>query len=78
MLVATWAGSVNKCYDPKVEEATAVRLALINAKDEQWQKIDIQSYCNAVIVKINEGSMLRRQLCIRTILEDFQQIEEGF
>ena len=53
-LVEAWAGSCDRCGEPVVEEAIAIRLALLKAQQRQWSNIIIQSDCKRVVDKLIE------------------------
>ncbi|XP_027182039.1 uncharacterized protein LOC113780435 [Coffea eugenioides] len=58
-LVEAWAGSCDRCGEPVVEEAIAIRLALLKAHQRQWSNIIIQSDCKRVVDKLIEENAER-------------------
>ncbi|XP_027173470.1 uncharacterized protein LOC113773121 [Coffea eugenioides] len=75
-LVGAWAGSENRIGDPAVEEAMAIRKALIIAKQKGWGKIVLQSDCKAIIDKLNVKSA--EYLSVGVILFDILKLRMDF
>ncbi|XP_071920735.1 uncharacterized protein [Coffea arabica] len=51
-LLGAWAGSEQRCGDPTVEEARAIRKGMTIAMKSGWRDIIIQSDCKSVVEKI--------------------------
>ena len=51
-LLGAWAGSEQRCGDPAVEEARAIRKGMSIAMKSGWRDIIIQSDCKSVVEKI--------------------------
>lgn len=75
-IVKVWAGSEQRKGDPLVEEADAVRRALIKAKAEGWENIEVQSDCKAAIERIKEENA--QDARIGTIVEDISRMRLEF
>ncbi|XP_027157225.1 uncharacterized protein LOC113758655 [Coffea eugenioides] len=59
-----------------IEEALAVRNALLMAKQAGWKKIIVHSDCKSAVEQINRCS--EYEYSIATILEDVQDLRKGF
>ena len=59
-----------------MEEALAIRNALLMAKQAGWKKIIVHSDCKSVVEQINRCSDY--EYSIATILEDVQDLKTGF
>ena len=46
-MIATWASSA------KLEEALALGVAMIQAKQQGWKKVEFESNCKEVVDKVN-------------------------
>ncbi|XP_027082645.1 uncharacterized protein [Coffea arabica] len=76
VLVGAWAVSENRLGDPVVEEATAIRKALIVAKQNGWGKIVLQLDCKTIVDKLNAKSA--EHLSVGVILFDILKLRMDF
>ncbi|XP_071940291.1 uncharacterized protein [Coffea arabica] len=75
-VVSAWVGAEQNCSDPIVEEASAIRRALVKAKLKGWNRIEIQCDCKVVVDKIMEEN--NQDARIGTIVEDIMNMKEDF
>ena len=71
-ILKAWAGSGERYTEAMVEEAHAIRIALIKAGTMGWRKIEIQSDCKGVVEKIKTGC--RKDPKIGAMIEDILRL----
>ena len=74
-LLAAWAYPCTRCSEANLEEALAVREAMIRAKEKGWQKVELESDCKGIIDKIN-GEM--EDVLLHTVLQDIKSLQKEF
>ncbi|XP_071933905.1 uncharacterized protein [Coffea arabica] len=74
-LVATWACPSFTCSAPILEEALAIRTAMVKAALEGWGRIIIESDCKAVIDRILKDM---DNVVISTALQDIKLLKHNF
>ncbi|XP_027109537.1 uncharacterized protein [Coffea arabica] len=74
-LVATWACPSFTCSVPVLEEALAIRTAMVKAALEGWERIIIESDCKVVIDRIQGDS---DDVLISTVLQDIKLLKQNF
>ncbi|XP_071923288.1 uncharacterized protein [Coffea arabica] len=74
-LIATWACPSFTCSVPVLEEALAIRAAMVKAATEGWEKIIIESDCKVVIDKIEKGM---EDVVTSTVLQDIKLLQYNF
>ncbi|XP_027086455.2 uncharacterized protein [Coffea arabica] len=76
-LVGAWARPTEGCAEAQVEEALAIREAMVIAKQMGWRKVELESDCKLVVDRINarkeEVSIATIQLDIWRIMKDFDK-----
>ncbi|XP_071926981.1 uncharacterized protein [Coffea arabica] len=75
-LRGAWAGSEDRKGIPAVEEAMAIRKALIFAKRNGWMNIIVQSDCKGIIDQIREGNL--NDHLAGAVLFDIEVLSKGF
>ena len=73
--VATWACPSFTCSAPILEEALAIRTAMVKAALEGWGRIIIESDCKAVIDRILKDM---DNVVISTALQDIKLLKHNF
>ncbi|XP_071924136.1 uncharacterized protein [Coffea arabica] len=53
-VAGAWAGGARREGNPAVEEALAIREAVIKAKQRGWNKVEIQSDCKLMVDKLKD------------------------
>ena len=53
VVVATWAYQSKSCSNARLEEALALRAAMIRAKQPGWKRVEFESNCKHVVDKVN-------------------------
>lgn len=56
-LKEVWAGSASRLGEPAIEGALVIRMALVKARQQGWNKVVIQSDCKVIIDKLNEKEL---------------------
>lgn len=74
-LIATWAYPRGSCLNAKVEEALALRAAMVEAKKQGWRKVIFESDCKQVVDKINAEE---EDAKIATVLCDIKSTKNEF
>lgn len=59
-----------------LEEAEAIRLGMLMARDASWSKVEFQSDCKKVIDMINAKE--KHEASVAVILEDILVLRDGF
>ncbi|XP_027082670.1 uncharacterized protein [Coffea arabica] len=75
-IVGAWAGGESRNGIPTVEEALAIRKAVIKAKLCGWNKVEIQSDCKLLVDKLRGRDM--DDPVTGTILHDVLILSQGF
>lgn len=75
-ILKAWGWQEDRRGEPYKEETTAIRMALIIAKETKWRRIEVQSDCKGAIDKVQAGKV--EDSTIATILEDIQAMREMF
>ncbi|XP_071912962.1 uncharacterized protein [Coffea arabica] len=74
-LVGVWAVPGVSCSNPKVEEALALRAAMLVAKCQGWRRVEFETNCKQVIDRINSGE---NDVEIATVLSDIEKLKLSF
>ena len=53
MNLLVWAVPNSSCSNPKLEEAMALRAAMLVAKHQDWRRVEFETDCKQVIDGIN-------------------------
>ena len=76
-LIGSWARPAEGCAEAQVEEALALREAMVIAKRMGWRKVELETDCKLVVDKINameeEASIAIIQLGIWRLTKDFDK-----
>nr|XP_027120691.1 uncharacterized protein LOC113737705 [Coffea arabica] len=75
MLLGAWACPTTKCAEAQVEEALAIREAMVVAKRKGWRMVEFESDCKVVVDKINAHE---EEISIATILLDIWRLKTEF
>ncbi|XP_071921741.1 uncharacterized protein [Coffea arabica] len=75
-IIKAWANAARKTNEPLVEEAVAIRMGMIKAKEAQWKVVEFQSDCKVVVEMIMKESI--RDSRVAVILEDIQNMKSLF
>ncbi|XP_027109105.1 uncharacterized protein [Coffea arabica] len=75
-IVGAWAGGERRDENPTVEEALAIRKAVIKAKQSGWNEDVIQSDCKQMVDKLKD--MNAEDSVTGTILIDILKLSQGF
>ncbi|XP_027148760.1 uncharacterized protein LOC113749274 [Coffea eugenioides] len=75
-ILGAWAGSGDRHTEAMVEEATAIRTALIKARTMGWRRIEVQSDCKGVVDGIRTGC--RKEPKVGAIIEDVLKLGSQF
>ncbi|XP_071901099.1 uncharacterized protein [Coffea arabica] len=71
-----WARGAGREGNPTLEEALAIREAIIKAKHRGWNKVEIQSDCKLMVDKLNDRNA--ENPITGTILADNLLLSQGF
>ncbi|XP_071913980.1 uncharacterized protein [Coffea arabica] len=74
-LVATWACPSFTCSVPILEEALAIKTAMVKVALEEWERIIIESDCKVVIDKTKKDT---DDVVISTVLQDIKLLKHNF
>ncbi|XP_027162557.1 uncharacterized protein LOC113763065 [Coffea eugenioides] len=75
-MVGAWAGGERRDGNPTVEEALAIRKAVIKAKQRGWNKVEIQSDCKQMVDKLKDRN--NEDPITGTILADILMLSQEF
>ncbi|XP_027090288.1 uncharacterized protein [Coffea arabica] len=74
-IVGAWAVPNTSCSNPKLEEALALRAAMLVAKSQGWRRVEFESDCKQVIDGINTEE---DDAAIATVLSDIKKLKSSF
>nr|XP_027101192.1 uncharacterized protein LOC113720678 [Coffea arabica]XP_027115614.1 uncharacterized protein LOC113733445 [Coffea arabica] len=74
-VVGAWAVPGSSCSTPKMEEALALRAAMLVAKQQGWRRVEFESDCKYVIDRINSEE---DDVEIATVLSDIKRLKLSF
>ena len=74
-LVGAWAVPGMSCSTPKMEEALALRSAMLVAKQQGWRRVEFESDCKNVIDRVTNGG---DDVEIAAVLSDINSLKLSF
>ena len=74
-VIRSWACPATNCAEAQVEEALAIREAMVVAKRKGWRMVEFEANCKMVVDKINAQE---EEISIATILVDIWRLKTEF